>query len=149
MGGVRPEMNTMPYEIFPDGRVRADTADEIINLWSRLKKPAVETEVSKPNCIQDSWSILMRMLSAEWLAAHRHLLSTLKKQETPIERDAFRRELGPAYTSNNVVGGTIAGISRHAKKAGLDLATIVIRDGVTYRPGPLLREQALPWDDAT
>ncbi|TKD12369.1 hypothetical protein [Polyangium fumosum] len=153
----------MPYEIFPDGRVRADSADEVFALWSKLKKPVAETSDSKPNievfekpeslvsrpsCIEDSWGILMRMLSEEWLASHRHVLSTLKKLERPLTRDAFREALGPGYRSNNVVGGTLSGISRHARKAGLDLATIVITVGNTYRPGPLLRERPLPWDDA-
>jgi len=70
----------MPYEIFPDGRVRADTPDEIINLWAKLKKPATETtvsqpnteilkkpetEVSRPSCI-DSWNIFTKALSAPW-----------------------------------------------------------------------------------
>ncbi|MGK3964992.1 hypothetical protein WMF01_30910 [Sorangium sp. So ce1667] len=139
----------MPYEIFPDGRVRADTADEIISLWSKLREPAVETEAPRPSSAQDSWSILMRMLSADWYASQRHLLSILKKQDAPIDRDAFRQELGPAFRSNNVIGGTIAGLKKTAKKAGLDLETIIIRDGATYRPGPLLREQTLPWDDVT
>jgi hypothetical protein len=148
-GGVRQEVNIMPYEIFPDGRVRADTADEIINLWSKLKRPAANTEVVTPSCIQDSWSIFIKMLSVEWQSSQRHLLSTLKKQAGPIDRDAFRAALGPTYRSNNVVGGTIAGLGKTAKKAGLDLATIIVLEGRTYRPGPLLREQALPWDDLT
>jgi len=142
------------YEIFPDGRVRADTADEVFAMWSRMRKPVVETsdskpniEVSNPSCAEDAWSIFVKMLSAGWLAPHQHILSTLKKQDGPIDRDSFRALLGPMFRSNNVVGGMLAGISRHARKAGLDLGTIIIREGTTYRPGSLLRERALPWDD--
>jgi len=80
--------------------------------------------------------------------SQRHVLSTLKTQAKPIHRDAFIQALGPQFKTINVVGGTVAGISKQASKAGLDLATIVIREGVMYRPGPLLRERPLPWDDA-
>jgi hypothetical protein len=153
----------MSYEIHPDGSVRADTADEVVAVWSKLKKPLVETrvskqsapvsmkpciEVSKPSCVEDSWSIFTKALSAEWHVNQRHVLSTLKKQGAPIHRDAFIQALGPVFRTINVVGGTVAGISKQARKAGLDLATIVIREGMTYRPGPLLRERPLPWDDA-
>lgn len=141
----------MSYEILPDGRVRADTADEVFAVWSKLKKPVVdgETEGFKPSCVEDSWRIFMMSLSKAWCAPHQHLLSVLKKQDSPINRDAFRELLGAMFRSNNVLGGMLAGISRHAHKAGLDLATIVIVEGKTYRPGPLLRERALPWDETT
>jgi hypothetical protein len=146
-GGCVFEENTMKYEIFPDGRVRADNPNDVLALWMKMKAPA-EIEVSKPRCTQDSWSIFTKMLHEPWLTPHQHILATLKKQDGAIDRDAFRELLGPMFRSNNVVGGLIGGIGRYARRAGLDLETIIIREGRSYRPGPLLREWALPWEDA-
>lgn len=136
------------YEIYPDGRVRTDTADDVLALWMRMQAPA-ETKVSRPNSVEDSWDILMRTLSQPWFEPHKRILTVLKRQESSIDRNAFRALLGTAFTSNNVVGGTIGGIGRYARQAGLDRETIIIHEGTTYRPGPLLREHSLPWDEST
>jgi hypothetical protein len=144
----------MPYEIHPDGRVRADTPDEVAALWALMKpsKATVSDNMREPpppapgapkSIAGDKWDILMKLLSETWQRDMRTILSTVKSLDQEVARYDLCELLG---YSSSVLGGKMGGLVKNCRKAGLDPDTVIIRTAKTYRPGPLLREYDLPWD---
>ena len=149
----------MKFKLLPDGSIEADSIEAILALRAGLlgntpstatishSAPAapVVTTPAAPAAKPTPWDKFIENVSGEGRFLQRRLLLALKAGGgTPLSLDELRMAL--KVETNNAIGGTVAGVVKNAKRAGIESVQILARDATGgFRPGPLLAQRDLPF----